>query len=722
MIFRKLQGAFLLGIFDVSLYSVMFCYVIVWLFASVTSGNHWSTECSKLCKCYSIMDPQKGSLRKIVDCSDGRFPADLHLNFPSDTDTLNLSGNGLSLSAVLTVVDNMVSIRCLNLSDNAIEGVREFKRLRSAVSILDMSQNSITSLLGDWLLNREHLSSLNISNNKIEFIHPAAFSYMGKLQYLDLSHNGIWQLHKKWFRDLLKLERLDLSYNFITSLTAKVFQHLSRLTFLDLSHNRIRTINLGAFHGISNLKFLYLNENELSGGLSEKLEVFQKLSVLDLSRNNFRTLNTHAFINVKTRELFLRGEKYLKYVQRESFMNMPFLEKMELSNNPSLEYIDHWAFSNVPLIQSLHLEDNKLRAISNQTVGHLASVQRLFIKGNPIVCDCNIHWLLLEPRPSLLVVDLNDTVCHGPTRLTGRLLSQSLRWYVPSLCQPDIVSSFNQVSSFTFGDSLRLDCYALGNPPPDVYWVFTKDIKDEFCSSNDTGRLHPLQSGSTLTIEPLTFQNSGQYKCVAQNSQGRTEKCFIIDVEGNHGDIVILATSENTIVFTWNGTDSRHKYKLLFREKMTNMSSDYQVVEISPGMRKYSLNHLNASACFEICIALMTDKAALDRKCNTVSTNGRKLSHDGIYSARTLVIGLSIGCSFVVIACACLIRLSIKKYNKSQSIGRYMLPQSTSRQRIVSEARSSIGSPTTYENKMLELSDEECFIEESEASFPAVVT
>ena len=74
------------------------------------------------------------------------------------------------------------------------------------------------------------------------------------------------------------------------------------------------------------------------------------------------------------------------------------------------------------------------------------------------------------------------------------------------------------------GEMITLDCGATGHPTPSIFWerVFHRT----FPHSD-----HVLPNGA-LSIGPVTVADAGQYRCIAENSEGMVAADAFITVKG----------------------------------------------------------------------------------------------------------------------------------------------------------------------------------------------
>uniref|UniRef100_A0A8C9YGI2 Heparan sulfate proteoglycan 2 n=1 Tax=Sander lucioperca TaxID=283035 RepID=A0A8C9YGI2_SANLU len=87
-----------------------------------------------------------------------------------------------------------------------------------------------------------------------------------------------------------------------------------------------------------------------------------------------------------------------------------------------------------------------------------------------------------------------------------------------------VVSIQPSIADVQEGQSLELNCFAPGNPPPQVTWTKAGGQ----LSSN-----HRMVNNS-LVLPTVGRQDSGEYICTATNNMGTTEVTIMLDVEINH--------------------------------------------------------------------------------------------------------------------------------------------------------------------------------------------
>ena len=133
------------------------------------------------------------------------------------------------------------------------------------------------------MFRQNHLTYLDLSNNRIERIGADTFRSLKYLKKLDLSYNKLGTASNDklivLFRNNMKLVNLALAYNGLTCLPLNVFELNTQLEQLDVRGNKIKQIDFE----ISNLTSL--TNLDLRGNLSEYLDVSSRQQVDTLFHN-----------------------------------------------------------------------------------------------------------------------------------------------------------------------------------------------------------------------------------------------------------------------------------------------------------------------------------------------------------------------------------------------------------------------------------------------------
>ncbi|CAH2088358.1 unnamed protein product [Euphydryas editha] len=174
---------------------------------------------------------------------------------------------------------------CSNSSLRAVPA-----NLSSDIQILDLSNNNLLQLHQEAFkrVGLSNLKKLFLRDCNIETVHKAAFITLAIMIELDLSKNRIRYLHPDTFKGTEKLRLINLNNNFIDKLEDGLFRNLKFLQKVEVSNNRIVRIGTKAFVNLPQLKILRIDGNSLSHMKPETLMTLRNLSGLDLHNNPWR--------------------------------------------------------------------------------------------------------------------------------------------------------------------------------------------------------------------------------------------------------------------------------------------------------------------------------------------------------------------------------------------------------------------------------------------------
>ncbi|VVD05984.1 unnamed protein product [Leptidea sinapis] len=162
--------------------------------------------------------------------------------------------------------------------------------LSSDIQILDLSNNNLKELHQEAFkrVGLSNLKKLFLKDCNLEVVHKAAFTTLAIMIEIDLSKNRIRYLHPDTFKGTEKLRLINLSNNFIDKLEDGQFRNLKFLQKVEVSNNRIARIGTKAFVNLPQLKILRIDGNNLSHMKPETLMTLRNLSGLDLHNNPWR--------------------------------------------------------------------------------------------------------------------------------------------------------------------------------------------------------------------------------------------------------------------------------------------------------------------------------------------------------------------------------------------------------------------------------------------------
>uniref|UniRef100_A0A8C5DZN1 LRRCT domain-containing protein n=1 Tax=Gouania willdenowi TaxID=441366 RepID=A0A8C5DZN1_GOUWI len=178
------------------------------------------------------------------------------------------------------------------------------------------------------------LNYLHLESNQLQQIHRNAFNKLTNLLFLNLSHNKQTAVRNVLvFSQLRSLTTLLLSDNKIQHVGNHVFQSLKRLSKLSLSNNRISRIDSGALRGLSNLRELLLDGNQLREIPAALLDHLEHIEELDFSRNRISNVDSLAFSRLNHLKVLKLKNNLLTSLSGDIFSLNKVLYDLDLHGN-----------------------------------------------------------------------------------------------------------------------------------------------------------------------------------------------------------------------------------------------------------------------------------------------------------------------------------------------------------------------------------------------------
>lgn len=164
------------------------------------------------------------------------------------------------------------------------------------IRFIDLSRNNI-NYIEPYTFISKSLEELIMYGNKIIAINKFTFVGATALRILSLEQNRITSLHHDTFKYLTSLEELFLGHNQIKILEDHVYAGLRKLKKLNLEHNAIEHIHNNAFHGLHSLSELNLNHNNIAVLTSAIFTRFYKWDPLyfDFDSNQIEAISPETF-------------------------------------------------------------------------------------------------------------------------------------------------------------------------------------------------------------------------------------------------------------------------------------------------------------------------------------------------------------------------------------------------------------------------------------------
>ncbi|XP_067093710.1 leucine-rich repeat neuronal protein 1-like [Osmerus mordax] len=584
-------------------------------------------ECPRLCVCEirPWFTPQSTYREATtVDCNDLRLTR-IPTNLSADTQVLLLQSNSIShTTGELEVLYNLTE---LDLSQNNFSSVEAVGLTNmNQLTTLHLEENQISQLPDHCLQDLSNLQELYINHNQISSITPGAFSGLRSLLRLHLNSNKLRVIDSRWFEATPNLEILMIGENPVIGLLDMNFKPLGTLRSLVLAGMDLTDVPSNALVGLDNLESLSFYDNKLVRIPQLALQKVPNLKFLDLNKNPVHKIQEGDFRNMlRLKELGINNMVELVSFDRYALDNLPELTKLEATNNPKLSYIHRLAFRDVPSLESLMLNNNALNSIYQRTVEVLPNLREISLHSNPLRCDCVIQWMISN-RTTVRFMEPLAMLCDSPLEFRGQHVREVKLQDSPEQCLPLIShDTFPSHLSLELGMSVSLDCRAMAEPEPEIYWVSPLGTKITMDTVLD--RYH-LSSEGTLRLSHVQVEDSGRYTCVAQNSEGADTRVTTIRVNGTLLDsaevmkMYVKQTESHSILVSWKVNSNVMTSNLKWASatmKIDNPHITY-TARVPVDVHEYNLTHLQPATEYEVCLTVSNVHLQTHKSCVNVTT------------------------------------------------------------------------------------------------------
>ena len=213
---------------------------------------------------------------------------------------------------------------------------------------------------------------------------------------------------------LLSIDTFDKTKNFPLLAASLALFDLCICSLLDflkfmlfrLNHNLLPSVPQNLPRTV---KELQLSSNEISG-LSitdaKYINILKNLQILDLSRNHIQFLPYGTFSDLTRLEYLDLSFNLLKVLDVDAMTGAVNLKYFFLHNNPTLTAITHFAFSTLPRLRYFAIHQCSLSSLNLDGANTSStSLQKIWIFGNPLTCNCYIVSLVRFLRKQKVNLD-----------------------------------------------------------------------------------------------------------------------------------------------------------------------------------------------------------------------------------------------------------------------------------------------------------------------------
>lgn len=134
-------------------------------------------------------------------------------------------------------------------------------RLPPEIQILQLQNNRIWRINQNAFTGTPLLKILDLSNNSLSSLAPGAFQKLRYLQVLNLTRNLIHYIENQTFSFLPRLKELDLSSNSIIRLPETFGNGTGNITLLSVKHNKLQKMGRVLLESLPNLKVVLFKDN-----------------------------------------------------------------------------------------------------------------------------------------------------------------------------------------------------------------------------------------------------------------------------------------------------------------------------------------------------------------------------------------------------------------------------------------------------------------------------
>ncbi|KAM7062990.1 leucine-rich repeat neuronal protein 1 isoform 1-T2 [Molossus nigricans] len=651
------------------------------LTSSAGSALHGS-ECPQLCVCEirPWFTPQSTYREaSTVDCNDLRLTR-IPGNLSSDTQVLLLQSNNIARTA--DELQQLFNLTELDFSQNNFTNIREVGLANlTQLTTLHLEENQIAEMTDYCLQDLSSLQELYINHNQISTISARAFSGLKNLLRLHLNSNSLKVIDSRWFDSTPNLEILMIGENPVIGILDMNFKPLSNLRSLVLAGMYLTDVPGNALVGLDSLESLSFYDNRLVKVPQLALQKVPNLKFLDLNKNPIHKIREGDFRNMlRLKELGLNNMGELVSVDRYALDNLPELTKLEATNNPKLCYIHRLAFRSVPALESLMLNNNALNAVYRKTVESLPNLREISIHSNPLRCDCVIHWVNSNAT-NIRFMEPLSMCCATPPEYRGQQVKGVLTQGSSEQCLPMIArDAFPSHVNVEAGATVLLDCRAMAEPEPEIYWVTPLGNKVSVGTLSDRYR---LSSEGTLEIADIRTEDSGRYTCVAQNVEGADTGVVTVKVNGTLLDgtqvlkIYVKQTESHSILVSWKVNSNVMTSNLKWSSatmKVDNPHTTYSA-RVPVDVHEYNLTHLQPSTDYEVCLTVSSVHQQTQKSCVNVTTKTAAFALDASDREASAALAAVLGSAFAVVSLAstaAYVARRFKRKNYHHSLKKYM--------------------------------------------------
>lgn len=347
------------------------------------------------------------------------------LNFEIEADafavTKQLERLDLSSNNIWSLPDNIFctlsALSTLNMSENRLQDVNELgfrdRSKEAAQASTESSSSSSSSTTTESARRGGSSCSLDLEVLDVSFNHfvllPAnGFGTLRRLRVLHVNNNEISMIADKALSGLKNLQVLNLSSNKIVALPSELFAEQSKtIQEVYLQNNSISVLSPQLFSNLDQLQALDLSFNQITSTWTDRNTFVGliRLVLLNLSHNKLTKLEPEIFSDLYTLQILNLRHNQLENIAADTFAPMNNLHTLLLSHN-RLKYLDAYALNGLYVLSLLSLDNNALIGVHPDAFRNCSALQDLNLNGNQL----KTVPLALRNMRLLRTVDLGENM------------------------------------------------------------------------------------------------------------------------------------------------------------------------------------------------------------------------------------------------------------------------------------------------------------------------
>ncbi|XP_049313331.1 toll-like receptor 6 [Bactrocera dorsalis] len=350
------------------------------------------------------------------------------INFDIEADAFavakNLERLDLSSNNIWSLPDNIFcalsGLSSLNMSENRLQDVNELgfrERTREQAANTEHSTAATPEVstrrqqTGSNASNTScnlDLEILDVSYNHFVLLPANGFGTLRRLRVLQVNNNEISMIADKALSGLKNLQILNLSSNKIVALPSELFtEQAGTIQEVYLQNNSISVLSPKLFSNLDQLQALDLSHNQITSTWIDRSTFVGliRLVLLNLAHNKLTKLEPEIFTDLYTLQILNLRHNQLENVAADTFAPMNNLHTLLLSHN-RLKYLDAYALNGLYVLSLLSLDNNALIGVHPEAFRNCSSLQDLNLNGNQL----KTVPLALRNMRLLRTVDLGENM------------------------------------------------------------------------------------------------------------------------------------------------------------------------------------------------------------------------------------------------------------------------------------------------------------------------